>query len=244
MVLVRKQENESGIGAMFSQIARRYDLVNHLTSVGLDLYWRKRAAEYVKPLRNHSVIDVCCGTGAFAFAFAKSDHAPAAIVGVDISEKMLAQAKRKQVDLTAKSKLGSTDIKWVCGDCTKLCFDSKLFDIASCAFGLRNIPDFRAALKEMHRVLKSTGRVCILEFSLPKQWLLRRIYLLYFRHVMPWVGGLLSGEPGAYRHLSDSVCRWDSDIDLAAELKSAGFREINVLSLTFGIAKIYFASKT
>ena len=227
------------IEKMFSGISRWYDFINHFASAGLDFRWRKAAAGLISTGTRDRLIDLCCGTGDLAFAFARKDGPPATIVGCDFSQKMLEIFQRKTVRFEGK---GIKFSHLLC-DCTNIPMADNSFDIASCAFGLRNIPDFPAALKEMYRLLRPGGQVCILEFSLPKETIFRRIYLFYFCHLLPWAAGLLSGQPQAYKHLSDSVCRWHNTIDLAKELKDIGFSKIIATPLTMSVAVVFTAKK-
>jgi demethylmenaquinone methyltransferase/2-methoxy-6-polyprenyl-1,4-benzoquinol methylase len=229
----------SDIEKMFSRIARRYDFINHFASAGLDFHWRKMAARLTPAGSNDTLIDLCCGTGDFAFAFARKDSPPANIVGCDFSQTMLDLFRKKARNFEAKT----TKFSQVRCDCTNIPMPDNSFDIASCAFGLRNIPDFQTALKEMYRILKPGGKVCILEFSLPKETIFRRIYLFYFSHLLPRAAGILSGQLGAYKHLSDSVCRWHSTVDLVKELKDIGFSSIVAVPLTMSVAVVFTAKK-
>lgn len=226
------------IEKMFSRIAGRYDFINHLASMGLDFGWRKAAAGLVKNDSDSRVIDLCCGTGDMAFAFAKKQCRPAEIVGCDFSQEMLDVFHKK----AAKFKGGVRFSQLRC-DCTKIPFADNSFDVASCGFGLRNIGDFSTALKEMYRILKPGGRACILEFSLPKETVLSRIYRFYFRQLLPRAAGILSGQPSAYKHLSDSVCRWHNTVDLEKELRKNGFSEIAATPLSFSVAVVFTAKK-
>jgi demethylmenaquinone methyltransferase/2-methoxy-6-polyprenyl-1,4-benzoquinol methylase len=220
---------------LFSGIARRYDCINHLASAGRDFYWRTAAAKLIPTLDGDKLVDFCCGTGDLAFAFAEKDNPPTEIVGCDFSQEMLDIAKKKSPD--------QTKFSWLRCDCTAIPLPDGTFDIASCAFGLRNIPDWRAALKEMYRLLRPGGRVCILEFSLPKAPILRSIYLFYFCKLLPRAAGFFSGQPGAYKHLSDSVCRWHNTVDLVQELTNAGFSDITATPLTLSVAVVFTAKK-
>ena len=127
-------------------------------------------------------------------------------------------------------------------DCCRTDFADDEFDVVSCAFGVRNFAELRAGLREMKRILKSGGRACILEFSLPQIKVLRWAYLLYFKWVLPLVGGIISGDRKDYQYLVNSVLKWDRDVDLAGELKAAGFGKVAVQRLSFGIATIHIAS--
>jgi demethylmenaquinone methyltransferase/2-methoxy-6-polyprenyl-1,4-benzoquinol methylase len=228
-------KSSDDIESLFSGIARRYDRINHLASMGRDFYWRKTAVKLTPTRNSDKLVDFCCGTGDLAFAFAEKDNPPTEIVGCDFSQQML--------DIAEKKSHGRTNFSWLRCDCTNIPLPDGTFDIASCAFGLRNIPDWQAALKEMYRLLRPGGRVCILEFSLPKNPVFRSIYLFYFCKLLPRAAGFLSGRPGAYRHLSDSVCRWHSAVNLVQELKNAGFSEVAATPLTLSVAVVFTAKK-
>ncbi len=228
---------------MFSEIAGSYDLANRLLSFGTDVRWRKRAAEAVALETGEELLDMCCGTGDVAITFAKAQPGLKRVVGCDFSKMMIELAVQKQAKLTQDGELDFENFQWCQGDCLATEFNDGSFDVVSCAFGLRNMVDLSAGLKEMHRVLKPNGRVCILEFSLPSNILSRCVYLLYFHFVLPVIGGAISGKFGAYRYLVKSVRKWDREVDLAGALEQAGFGEVKVLPLTLGIAKIHIAYK-
>jgi demethylmenaquinone methyltransferase / 2-methoxy-6-polyprenyl-1,4-benzoquinol methylase len=235
--------NPAAIAEMFSRISPRYDLVNRLASAGFDGYWRRRVVAAARPRPTDHLLDICCGTGDIGLSFAAGVAVPCRIVGIDLSPAMLDRARAKQERFIASRAAAKTSFEWLCGDCTKLDFADSVFDVLTCAFGLRNIPDFTAALKESYRVLRPSGRLCILEFSLPKRALIRTIYLFYFQIIMPWIAGLISGQPQAYRYLARSVCRWSSGVDMPGALMAAGFRDIRTVSLTLGVAQLYVAEK-
>ncbi|MBN1456371.1 MAG: bifunctional demethylmenaquinone methyltransferase/2-methoxy-6-polyprenyl-1,4-benzoquinol methylase UbiE [Sedimentisphaerales bacterium] len=238
------QQKANKICNLFCEIAGSYDLANHLLSLGSDIRWRKKAARALKLQSGEEVLDMCCGTGALTNAFIKEQAKLKRIVGCDFSKTMIEFARKKQKELIKKGKPGVENIQWQQVDCLATGLEEESFDIVSCAFGLRNMVDLNAALKEMRRVLRENGRVCILEFSLPSNVLMRWGYLLYFKFVLPFMGGLISGKFGAYRYLVNSVRKWDSDVDLAGELQYAGFTDVQILPLSLGIARVYIAYKT
>lgn len=235
------QERSNKIRRMFSEIAGSYDLANHLLSLGSDIRWRKKAAKAINPQPGEEILDMCCGTGALANAFVKEQTELKRIVGCDFSETMIGLAREKQEELVEKGEPGFKNIQWRQVDCLATGFADNSFDVVSCAFGLRNMVDLDAALTEMRRVLKENGRVCILEFSLPGNGLMRWGYLFYFKFVLPLLGGLISGRFGAYRYLVNTVRKWDREVDVAGELKQAGFGDVQTLPLSLGIAKVYMA---
>jgi demethylmenaquinone methyltransferase / 2-methoxy-6-polyprenyl-1,4-benzoquinol methylase len=233
------QQKANKIRRLFCEIAGSYDLANHLLSLGSDIRWRKKAARAINLQSGEEVLDMCCGTGALSLAFAKEQTELKRIVGCDFSKTMIELARKKQKELMKKGKPGVENFQWQEVDCSATGLEDNSFDVVSCAFGLRNMVDLNAVLKEMRRVLRENGRVCIVEFSLPDNVLMRWGYLLYFKFVLPLMGGLISGKFGAYRYLVNSVRKWDSEVDLVGELKQAGFRDVHVLPLSLGIAKVY-----
>jgi demethylmenaquinone methyltransferase / 2-methoxy-6-polyprenyl-1,4-benzoquinol methylase len=238
-VFLENQQKANKIRKLFCEIAGSYDLANHLLSLGSDIRWRKKAARVINLQPGEEVLDMCCGTGAFTNAFAKEQTELKRIVGCDFSKTMIELARKKHEKLVKKGKPGFGNLQWEQVDCSATGLEDESFDVVSCAFGLRNMVDLNAALKEMRRVLRENGRVCILEFSLPSNFLMRWGYLLYFKFVLPLMGGLISGKFGAYRYLVNSVRKWDSEVDLAGELKQAGFGDVQTLQFSLGIAKVY-----
>ncbi|MBE0537211.1 MAG: bifunctional demethylmenaquinone methyltransferase/2-methoxy-6-polyprenyl-1,4-benzoquinol methylase UbiE [Phycisphaerae bacterium] len=230
----------SKVRDIFGRIAPRYDLANHVLSLGIDFHWRKKAVRLMQPLAGRRVLDMCCGTGDLTLAFTR---AGANVVGCDFSPDMVELAALKETRLRARGKLPDTPITWRIDDCTATGFDAQSFDIVSCAFGVRNMADHSAGVAEMHRLLRPGGTVCILEFSLPTNPIVRAAYLTYFRWIMPLVGGLITGRTAAYRYLRDSVRKWHENVDLAAELRSAGFENIQAAPLTLGITTLYRATR-
>ena len=229
------------LGAVFGGIASRYDLANHVLSCGVDFCWRRTAVAMAAPGTGDRLLDMCCGTGDFAFAFARAGAGR--ITGCDFSSKMIELAGIKERKFKRRTKYADLVMDWQVCDCTATEFESESFDIVSCAFGVRNIADLSAGLKEMYRLLRPGGRVCILEFSLPKNVVIRAVYLPYFRWILPVLGGLISGDYGAYRYLAESVRRWDRQVDMGAELHKTGFCEVVVRPLTFGIATVHVGHK-
>ena len=231
------------LGAVFGGIAWRYDLANGVLSCGVDFCWRRTAVALAAPGAGDRVLDMCCGTGDFAFAFAHARADIGRITGCDFSSKMIELAETKEGRFKRRGKYAAVDMDWQVCDCTATEFESESFDIVSCAFGVRNMADLSAGLEEMHRLLRPGGGVCILEFSLPKNVVIRAAYLPYLRWILPVLGGLISGDYGAYRYLAESVRRWDRQVDLGAELQKAGFCKVVARPLTFGIASVYVGHK-
>lgn len=222
----------------FGQIAGRYDLCNHLFSMGIDRLWRRAAAGQIGLQAGSKALDLCCGTGDLTFALAR--YTPATeIVGLDISPAMIARAKEKQKRLEKKTPSLAGRIQWKVADALQTGLPEETFDGITCAFGLRNIPDRPAALREIHRLLRPGGRAVILEFSLPQNILLRGLYRVYLRMVMPAAGILLfrSREPLFY--LARSIQQWNDEFDLLASCRRAGLDSLAAQPLTGGIVTLH-----
>lgn len=202
--------------------------------MGVDILWRNRAVGLTDPNPGDKVCDMCCGTGDLTGEFLKTSNSPAEIVGCDFSEEMIELAKKKFRD---------KPIAFSVQDCTSTNFQNEYFDIVSCAFGVRNLKDLDAGLHEMNRILKPEGKICILEFSLPTNKLIRCMYLLYFKYVLPVIGGIITFDMSAYRYFVKSVIDWNNNTDLKEKLKEKGFETILKEPLTFGIATIHIAQK-
>jgi demethylmenaquinone methyltransferase/2-methoxy-6-polyprenyl-1,4-benzoquinol methylase len=216
---------------MFDRIARRYSLVNSLTSFGLDRHWRRAAVQLAAAQPTDRLLDVCCGTGDLADAFAEIDPHPAEIVATDFSPRMIAAAQARQ-------SLRARPITLLQADATALPWPDASFDIVSCGFGLRNVSDPARALTEFFRVLRPGGRVVILEFGLPSQPVLRAMFRVYFHLALPAIGGLVSGDFRAYRYLPRSVERFFSAGQVADMVKAAGFADVRQQLLTHGVAAV------
>jgi demethylmenaquinone methyltransferase/2-methoxy-6-polyprenyl-1,4-benzoquinol methylase len=219
---------------MFDAIAPTYERVNRVTSAGRDRAWRRKAVELAAVRPDDCVLDVACGTGDLARAFASAG--PARVVGADFSAPML--------DFAAANRNPNAAIQWCRADAMALPFADGAFTIASCAFGVRNFQSLAAGLREMHRVLAPGGRIVILEFGLPRSALLRSAYRLYFRHVLPRVATFISGDStGAYGYLPRSVETFLDANGMLAALQGAGFDHVAAHRLTFGIAVVFVAGR-
>ncbi|MSR89125.1 MAG: bifunctional demethylmenaquinone methyltransferase/2-methoxy-6-polyprenyl-1,4-benzoquinol methylase UbiE [Candidatus Margulisbacteria bacterium] len=229
------QKSPKIIGTMFDQIAPNYDLVNRLTSFGQDVRWRKKLAQFIPNKSGLNLLDLATGTGDILITL---QNKFATGIGIDLSEGMLkaGQAKILKQKLTHKITLQQ-------GDATALPLPNESTDIITIAFGIRNVDNVPKALSEMFRILTPNGRVLILEFSLPSNWFIRHGYLLYFRHILPLIGGLISGNKKAYSYLNQSVESFPYGEKFLALLKDAGFSNIQDHKLCFGVATIYQGDK-
>jgi len=222
---------------MFTSIAPRYDLLNHVLSFNVDRWWWwKTARNFASVLRRQDarVLDVCCGTGDMTFALRRqAAESTAKILGVDFSHAMLQRANGK----AAGKSLG-----WVEADALCLPFPDQQFDLITAAFGFRNLADYDAGLREMVRLLRPDGECGILDFGEPCG-LMGKLYRVYFRRVLPVVGTLISGVRGPYAYLPASVERFPSPEEMLRRMRRAGFREASWTPYTFGIAGLYRGRK-
>jgi demethylmenaquinone methyltransferase / 2-methoxy-6-polyprenyl-1,4-benzoquinol methylase len=223
--------------AMFNSIARRYDLLNHLLSGGIDVYWRRRALACVRQQRPRRILDLATGTADFALA-AWSLH-PDCVVGVDAAVEMLRLGQLK----TARSGRSEQQLL-LAGDAEQLPLRHGSFDLVMGAFGVRNFGDIPAGLTEAWRVLRPGGELLVLDFSEPSMPLFRSLYRWYFTSVLPFVGGLISGDRGAYAYLPESVRTFPQGEAFAGLMRQAGFHQVRVTRLTLGICSIYYGRRS
>lgn len=222
---------------MFSAIAPRYDLLNHLLSLNIDRWWWWRVArtfQHILSRRDACVLDLCCGTGDMAFALQRRAGASQArIIGADFAHPMLQRAARKSE---------GSRLRWIEADALHLPFPDASFDLVTSAFGFRNLADYDAGLREIVRVLRPGGECGILECSEPKGWV-GRIYGVYFRRVLPAIGTAISRVQGAYAYLPASVSRFPLPPELIGRMRSAGLENASWTPYTFGTAGLFRAQK-
>src|SRR5271167_116384 len=227
----------AAVREMFTSIAPRYDLLNHVLSMNVDrLWWNRTARLFSEVLRrpDAQVLDLCCGTGDMAFSLHRRlDGAPTQIIGADFSHAMLVRAEQKS---------GDRNIRWVEADALNLPFATGQFQLVTSAFGFRNLANYDRGLAEIYRVLAPDGEVGILDFGDP-QGLLGKLYRVYFRRVLPAIGTLISGVRGPYAYLPASVLRFPSPEEMLKRMRAAGFRNVSWTPYTFGIAGLYRGKK-
>ena len=230
---------------MFTSIAPRYDLLNHVLSCNVDrLWWRRTARNFAHVLSQPGgrVLDLCCGTGDMTFALCKQAGSDSPqILGGDFSHAMLLRARAKTQSKTSQNgKLGIP--RWIEADALCLPFPDQHFNLVTSAFGFRNLADYDAGLREIMRVLKYEGECGILDFSEPKG-ITSRLYRIYFKQILPRIGTLLSGVRGPYAYLPNSVERFPEPQEMLERMTRAGFREVSWTPYTFGIAGLYRGKK-
>jgi len=232
-------DSGDAIRRMFAGIAPRYDLLNRLLSAGRDRYWRRRAVAHAQLPPGGLALDVCTGTADVALQLAKQFPSAKSICGVDFCLPMLrlGAVKVARVGLAHRIRLQVASAE-------ALPFAADTFDAATIAFGIRNVMDRRGGLAELSRVLRPGGRGIILEFAMPQGPFFGRLYHLYFHRVLPWLGGLISGNRGAYSYLPASVSRFPSPRELARLMEEVGFRDVQFHALTGGIVTLHVGRKS
>ncbi len=229
--------NPESIRRLFDRVAPRYDLLNHLLSLRRDIYWRRMAVRELRGAQGW-ILDVATGTGDIAVEAIRQESNGRRVAGLDFSDPMLREARRK---LQSKNLLPSVVLSL--GDALFLPFRDETFSATLVAFGLRNILEKEKALSEMVRVTKQGGKVVVLEFTLPEKGWMKSLYSAYFMKVLPWVGGLISGAPGAYTYLPESVFRFRYSEHYEQLMKKAGLEEVASERLTCGIASLVVGTK-
>jgi demethylmenaquinone methyltransferase/2-methoxy-6-polyprenyl-1,4-benzoquinol methylase len=236
-----EQERAAAIREMFTAIAPRYDLLNHVLSLGVArLWWRRTANAFSHRLGQSGVrvLDLCCGTGDMTFALgrrARRLQVSPEFYGLDFSHRMLLRAGGKAQTKPARRAL---EVRWVEADALRLPFRDGAFDLVISAFGFRNLANYDAGLREIQRILAPGGEVGILDFGEPSG-LFGKLYGIYFRHVLPAIGTLLSGVRGPYAYLPASVHRFPSPDEMLSRMRATGFRPVSWTAFTGGIAGLY-----
>jgi demethylmenaquinone methyltransferase/2-methoxy-6-polyprenyl-1,4-benzoquinol methylase len=242
---VTETDASAKVREMFTRIAPRYDLLNHLLSLQLDRLWRARAAKRLRPLLSRPealVLDLCCGTGDLALSLARAGSAR--VVGADFAHTMLVRAKQKSSALAAgASRLFAAPVLFFEADAMRLPFSDASFDLVATAFGFRNLSNYETGLREIQRVLRPGGTIAILEFAEPPDGILGDLYRWYFCKVLPIVGGLISGDSAAYSYLPKSVARFFSPPELASLITAAGYQSVDYCVWTLGTVALHTATR-
>lgn len=250
-----QDEQEAGrkIRDMFTAIATRYDLLNHLLSFQLDRIWRAQTAKRLEPVfvgrialrgidTEVRVLDLCCGTGDLGTAIERRNRT-ARVIGVDFSHSMLLRARKKVAREQGGELTQLRQLRFIEADALRLPCADNFFDLVVTGFGFRNLANYSQGLREIRRVLKTGGTLAILEFTEPPPGLLGDLYRWYCRRLLPTIGGLISGNSNAYKYLPASVSRFFRPDELAALISGAGFDSVRVELWTFGTVALHIGEK-
>lgn len=218
---------------LFGLIAHRYDLLNDLQSLGLHRFWKRRLVRLVRVGPDQQVLDVCCGTGDVTLALARTG---AEVTGVDFSPEMLTLARRR----AARARVA---VRFLLGDALALPFPSASFDAVTCSYGLRNLADFAAGVTELARVLRTGGRLGLLDFGKPAHPVWRRLYLAYLRRAVPLFGWLFAGRADAYAYILESLRHYPDQAGVVALLGAAGLTRVQVVNVLGGAMALHVAEK-
>lgn len=230
--------SRSDVHRMFDRIARRYDILNRIFSFGQDVIWRKKLARILARFQCKEILDLATGTADVLLSAFKYSHAMTTGVGIDMSAEMLSFGQKK----ISESKLSEQTLL-IRADALELPFCDNSFDATTISFGIRNVMDVERSLKEMHRVIRPGGKSLVLEFAIPKNPVLRKMFLIYLRNFIPIIGGFFSGNRAAYKYLNETVETFPCGQEFAVLMETAGFKNVQVHSMTFGVAMIYEGSK-
>lgn len=226
------------IRTLFNSIAKDYDKLNHILSLGVDRTWRKRAIKYIAENKPQQILDIACGTGDFSLEIAHRTHPDTMITGLDLSEGMLEVMDCKVAEAGLSERIHTQQ-----GNSEAMDFEDNSFDSVTIAFGIRNFENRETALIEILRILKPGGRLVILELSVPSNPGLRWCYNLYFTKILPRIGGAVSGDKAAYRYLPASVIQFPRKEEWMATMRSCGYGKVTHKSFTFGICRMYTGEK-
>ena len=233
---VQNEGKKEKVKTMFNDIAPKYDLLNHVLSMGIDKLWRKKVRKQLAEIKPERILDIATGTGDLAIELARLN--PKEIIGADIAVDMLKVGEQK-----IRKKGLDKIIKLEQGDAENMKFETGYFDAVTVAFGVRNYENLLKGLKEMHRVLRPGGKVVILEFSKPSAFPVKNLYNFYFKNILPNIGKKVSKNDEAYTYLPESVQQFPEGRDFMKVMKEAGFTQISQERLTFGIATLYTGLK-
>lgn len=232
-------EEKKSAWKIFDRIYKKYDLLNHLLSLGFDFRWRKKLSTLIVEKEGGALLDLATGTGDVLFSLIKHSGGFKKALGVDMSFNMLKYAKKKS-DKNGKSD----DVEFVLGDANFIPVKTGSFDIATMAFGIRNISNPVTALKDIQRALGEGGRALILEFSLPENKFVKKIHLLYLRYFLPVIGKIISGDIEAYRYLNKTIEVFPYGDKFIKLMEDSGFTNCERFPLTMGVVTIYRGVKT
>jgi demethylmenaquinone methyltransferase/2-methoxy-6-polyprenyl-1,4-benzoquinol methylase len=222
------------VGDLFGVLAPRYDLINDLQSLGLHRHWKQLLADMAGVKPGQKALDLCCGTGDLAFAL---HRAGAEVVGLDFSAAMLEVARKRAQQLPAQPK--APPLEFISGDAMEIPFGPRSFDIVSVGYGLRNLKSWERGLEEMARVARPGGKLLVLDFGKPENWLWRRLFFFYLRTVVPLLGKIFCRDAAALAYIFESLQAYPAQRGVAAKMTELGCREVRVLNLLGGAMSIH-----
>ena len=222
---------------IFDEIAGTYDLLNHSLSMGIDVYWRNKMLKHLPNKESINALDLATGTGDVALTLVK-DKRVKKITGLDLSKGMIDVGIKKVIKQGLDKK-----IFLMIGDGVNIPTADAAFDLTTISFGIRNFSDPQKSLYDIHRVLKKDGRLMIMEFSIPQNFIVRNVYFFYFRHLLPFIGNIVSKHKDAYTYLNKSVEEFPYGDKFLGMMATAGFKDLKMIPLTFGIATLYIGDK-
>ena len=236
---------------LFTTIAPRYDLINDLQSFGLHRHWKRRVVQLARPQPGERALDLCCGTGDLALSLARQG---VKVSGLDFSERMLAVAAKRSTGARNKSLAAAPHVSrftfhasllphFVCGDAQRIPFPDNSFDLVTVGYGLRNLANWEAGLREMQRVAKPGGRLVVLDFGKPDNALWRGLYFGYLKLFVPCLGRLFCGNAGAYAYILESLKHYPAQKGVAAKMLELGLVEVRIVNLLGGIMSINYGEK-
>jgi len=230
-------EKAAQVEQMFDDIAPTYDTLNHRLSWNIDKGWRRKAIRQLEPFHPQTMLDIATGTGDFAILSAQMLN-PKELIGADISEGMMEVGRRKVKEAHLQDV-----ISFKKEDCLNLSFDNETFDAVTAAFGIRNFQDLDKGLREMYRVLKKDGHLCIVELTTPVTFPMKQLFWIYSHTLLPVYGKLISKDQNAYSYLTKTIEAFPQGEQMMEIFRKAGFADARFKRLTFGICTLYFATK-
>ncbi|MCC6510220.1 MAG: bifunctional demethylmenaquinone methyltransferase/2-methoxy-6-polyprenyl-1,4-benzoquinol methylase UbiE [Pirellulaceae bacterium] len=239
--MIQLDKSGSRVRKMFEEIAPRYDLMNHVLSLGIDISWRKRTVRELRLDGVEPILDCCTGTGDLALMLSRRVGSGVRVIGTDFCLPMLTRAEKKK---TTAGEGDASEVEFLEADTQSLPFQDGTFQAVTVAFGLRNVEDTDQGLREMTRVCRPGGQVAVLEFSKPTAPGLRQVYSAYFKYVLPRIGqSIARNGQGAYEYLPSSVTEFPCGQALAQRMRDVGLKDIRIIPLTFGIATLYVGER-
>jgi demethylmenaquinone methyltransferase/2-methoxy-6-polyprenyl-1,4-benzoquinol methylase len=235
---LQNEPSRRDVAQMFNKISSRYDLLNRILSFGQDIFWRKRIVKETWNKQNLYILDVGTGTADVLVTILKKNPHIKYGIGIDIAKSMLEIGQHKIIQMRAVEKL-----KLMPGDSMNIPLSDNKFHVVTIAFGIRNVLNIEQCLEEMYRVLISGCKVIILEFSIPKTYIIKRMYLFYLRNIVPIIGNFISGDNYAYRYLNETIETFPYGSKFSSLMEKCGFSNVRFKYLTFGVAAIYVGEK-